>query len=190
MTLVHRADVVLDGSAPCLMYGYGAYEDSFEPEFDRALISLLDRGVVFAHAHVRGGGELGRAWWLEGRLGRKERTFDDFVDVADALADGVVDGHRIAARGLSAGGLLAGAVYSRAPRRWRGVVAEVPFVDVVTTMLDASAPLTAQEVRRNRATRGAPRTSPGWPPTRRTRTCRRWQTARGCLSPGLCTIRG
>lgn len=145
VTLVHRADVPLDGSAPCLMYGYGAYEYSFEPEFDRALISLLDRGVVFAHAHVRGGGELGRAWWLEGRLGRKERTFDDFVDVADALADGVVDGHRIAARGLSAGGLLAGAVYSRAPRRWRGVVAEVPFVDVVTTMLDASAPLTAQE---------------------------------------------
>lgn len=145
VTLVHRADVPLDGSAPCLLYGYGAYEWCDDPAFDPALPSLLDRGVVFAHAHVRGGGERGRRWWLDGRLQHKQHTFSDFVDVADALAAGVVDGGRIVCRGLSAGGLLMGAVYSQAPRRWAGVVAEVPFVDVVTTMLDETVPLTAQE---------------------------------------------
>ncbi len=145
VTLVHRADVPLDGTAPCLLYGYGAYEWSDEPAFDPALPSLLDRGVVFAHAHVRGGGEQGRRWWLDGRLQHKQHTFSDFVDVADALADGVVDGGRIVCRGLSAGGLLMGGAYSQAPQRWAGVVAEVPFVDVVTTMLDESLPLTAQE---------------------------------------------
>jgi len=145
VTLVHRDDVALDGSAPCLVYAYGAYEYCFEPEFDAALPSLLDQGVVFAHAHVRGGGELGRRWWQDGRLAAKQHTFDDLVDCADALASGFVDGERLVARGLSAGGLLMGAVFSQAPRRWRGVVAEVPFVDVVTTMLDPSVPLTAQE---------------------------------------------
>ncbi len=145
VTVVRRADIALDGKAPCLLYGYGAYEYSYEPEFDLSLPSLLDRGVVFAHAHVRGGGEGGRRWWLDGSLARKQHTFSDFVSVADALADGLVDGARLVARGLSAGGLLAGAVYSQAPRRWCGVVAEVPFVDVVTTMLDESIPLTAQE---------------------------------------------
>jgi oligopeptidase B len=145
VTLVRRADVALDGSAPCLLYAYGAYEYSFEPEFDVALPSLLDRGVVFAHAHVRGGGEGGRRWWLDGSLERKQNTFSDFVAVADALGDGLVDPRRIVARGLSAGGLLMGVAYSQAPRRWRGVLAEVPFVDVVTTMLDETIPLTAQE---------------------------------------------
>lgn len=145
VTVARRADVPLDGTAPCLLYGYGSYEYSEEPEFDPALPALLDRGVVFAHAHVRGGGELGRHWYEDGRLSHKQNTFNDFVDVADGLADGLVDGSRIVARGLSAGGLLMGAVYSQAPSRWRGVVAEVPFVDVVTTMLDASIPLTPQE---------------------------------------------
>lgn len=145
VTVVRRADLPLDGSAPCLLYGYGAYESCDDPVFDPALAVLLDRGVVFAHAHVRGGGERGRGWWLDGRLDRKQHTFSDFVDVADALADGVVDGARIVARGLSAGGLLMGAVFSQAPGRWAGIVAEVPFVDVVTTMLDESVPLTAQE---------------------------------------------
>ena len=144
VTVARRADTPLDGSAPCLLYGYGAYEYCFEPEFDPALASLLDRGVVFAHAHVRGGGELGRRWWLEGSLRHKQNTFGDFVAAADGL-DGLVDGERIVARGLSAGGLLMGAVFSQAPRRWRGVLAEVPFVDVVNTMLDESVPLTAQE---------------------------------------------
>lgn len=149
VTIWRRSDVALDGTAPCVLYGYGAYEYVFEPEFDAALPPLLDRGVVFAHAHVRGGGEMGRAWWEQGRLLHKRTTFDDFVDVADALAHdgalGLVDGGRIASRGLSAGGLLQGAVYSQRPDRWRAVVAEVPFVDVVTAMSDPSIPLTVNE---------------------------------------------
>jgi oligopeptidase B len=144
VTVSRRRDVPLDGTAPCLLYGYGAYEAVDEPEFAASLPSLLDRGVVFAHAHVRGGGENGRRWWLAGSLRHKQNTFGDFIAVADGL-DGLVDGRRIVARGLSAGGLLMGAVFSQAPRRWRGVVAEVPFVDVVNTMLDESVPLTAQE---------------------------------------------
>ncbi len=103
-TVVRHRDTPLDGTAPALVYGYGAYEYTFEPEWDPALPSLLDRGVVFAHAHVRGGGEGGRRWWLDGRLGHKQNTFSDFIAVADGLADGLVDGARIASRGLSAGG--------------------------------------------------------------------------------------
>jgi oligopeptidase B len=143
-TVVRRRDTPLDGSAPLLLYGYGAYEAVEEPEWDPALPSLLDRGAVFAHAHVRGGGEGGRRWWLDGRLDRKQNTFSDHVAVADALADRV-DPSRIVSRGLSAGGLLQGAVFSQRPDRWRAVVAEVPFVDVVTTMFDPSVPLTASE---------------------------------------------
>lgn len=145
VTVVRHRDTPLDGTAPALVYGYGAYEYTFEPDWDAALPSLLDRGVVFAHAHVRGGGEGGRRWWLDGRLEHKQHTFDDFVAVADGLAAGHVDGARIASRGLSAGGLLQGAVFSQRPERWRAVVAEVPFVDVVTTMFDASIPLTVNE---------------------------------------------
>jgi oligopeptidase B len=145
VTLARRRDTALDGSAPCLFYGYGAYEACFEPEFDPALPSLLDRGVVYAHAHIRGGGEGGRTWWLDGRMEHKQNTFSDLIAVADHLADGLVDGDRIATRGISAGGLLQGAVFSQRPDRWRAVVAEVPFVDVVTTMLDASIPLTSGE---------------------------------------------
>jgi oligopeptidase B len=143
-TLIRHRDTPLDGSAPALVYGYGAYEYTFEPDWDPALPSLLDRGVVFVHAHVRGGGEGGRTWWLDGRLERKQNTFTDFLAVADGL-DGLVDGARIASRGLSAGGLLQAAVFSQRPERWRAVVAEVPFVDVVTTMFDASIPLTVGE---------------------------------------------
>jgi oligopeptidase B len=144
VTVVRRRETPLDGSAPALLYGYGAYEASDDPTFDPALPSLLDRGVVFAHAHVRGGGEGGRRWWLDGRLARKQNTFTDHLAVADGLAS-LVDGSRLATRGLSAGGLLQAAVMSRRPERWRAVVAEVPFVDVVTTMFDASIPLTANE---------------------------------------------
>jgi len=143
-TVVRHRDTPLDGTAPALLYGYGAYEYTFEPEWDPALPSLLDRGVVFVHAHVRGGGEGGRRWWLDGRLEHKQHTFGDHAAVADGLA-GLVDGDRLASRGLSAGGLLQGAVLSQRPDRWRAVVAEVPFVDVVTTMLDASIPLTVNE---------------------------------------------
>jgi oligopeptidase B len=141
--LRHR-DTPLDGSAPAVLYGYGAYEAVDDPAWDPALPSLLDRGVVYVHAHVRGGGEGGRRWWLDGRLAAKQNTFTDHVAVADGL-DGLVEGSRLATRGLSAGGLLQGAVFSQRPERWRAVVAEVPFVDVVTTMFDPSIPLTITE---------------------------------------------
>ena len=145
-TILRHRDTALDGAAPCVMYAYGAYEAVYpDQEWDPAIASLLDRGVVYVHAHVRGGGEGGRRWWLEGRLGHKQHTFDDHLAVADGLAAGLVDGDRIATRGLSAGGLLQGAVLSQRPERWRAVVAEVPFVDVLTTMLDPSIPLTVNE---------------------------------------------
>ncbi|HTU30596.1 MAG TPA: prolyl oligopeptidase family serine peptidase, partial [Solirubrobacteraceae bacterium] len=151
VTIARHHSTPLDGSAPCLLYGYGAYEDSNDPAFERSLPSLLDRGVVYAIAHIRGGGEGGRSWWQQGRLRRKPTTFGDHIAVADWLAGdapaaaALVDGSRIVTRGASAGGLLQGAVYSMRPDRWRAVVAEVPFVDVVTTMLDPSIPLTVNE---------------------------------------------
>jgi oligopeptidase B len=150
VTIACRVETRLDGTAACLLYGYGAYEACLDPEFETSLPSVLDRGVVYAVAHVRGGGERGRQWWQQGRLRAKPTTFSDFVEVASWLAgDGagpaLVDGRRIVSRGLSAGGLLQGAVYSRAPGRWRAVVAEVPFVDCVTSMLDPSIPLTINE---------------------------------------------
>ena len=143
-TIIRHRDTPLDGTAPALLYGYGAYESPFEPEWDPALPSLLDRGVVYVHTHVRGGGEGGRRWWLDGRLEHKQNTFTDHLAVADGLV-GLVDGDRLATRGLSAGGLLQGAVFSQRPERWRAVVAEVPFVDVVTTMFDEKTPLTINE---------------------------------------------
>jgi oligopeptidase B len=145
VTLAYRECTPLDGSAPCLLHGYGAYEFALDPEFDRSLPSLLDRGVIYATAHIRGGGECGRAWWHQGRLRAKPTTFTDYLAVADWLAGRRVDGSRIVSRGISAGGLLQGAVYSMRPDRWRAIVAEVPFVDVVNTMLDASIPLTVNE---------------------------------------------
>jgi oligopeptidase B len=145
-TVVRHRDTPLDGTAPALVYGYGSYEVVFEPEWDPALPSFLDRGAVFVFAHVRGGGENGRRWYLDGKLQHKQHTFDDHIAVADGLATaGLVDPDRIATRGLSAGGLLQGAVFSQRPDRWRAVVAEVPFVDVVTTMFDQSTPLTITE---------------------------------------------
>jgi oligopeptidase B len=146
VTIAHRRGLPRDGSAPCLLYGYGAYEACEWPAFSVATASLLDRGFVYAVAHVRGGGEGGRRWWLDGRLDRKRNTFTDFIAAAGMLArDGWAAPGRIVSRGLSAGGLLQGAVYSMAPGRWRAVVAEVPFVDCVTTMADPSIPLTINE---------------------------------------------
>ena len=149
VTLARLESTPLDGSAPCVLYGYGAYEATIDPEFDRSLPSLLDRGVVYAIAHIRGGGEGGRQWWQRGRLEHKPTTFTDFIAVADWLggSDGpaLVDPGRIVSRGASAGGLLQGAVYSMRPDRWRAVIAEVPFVDVVNTMVDPSIPLTIAE---------------------------------------------
>lgn len=148
VVVVRHRDTPLDGTAPCLLYGYGSYEACCDPDWGidwwRSLPSLLDRGVVFAVGHPRGGGEMGRRWWEDGHLAAKHHTFDDQAAVAEHLLDGRV--RAVVTRGLSAGGLLQGALYGRRPRLWAGVVAEVPFVDVVTTMLDASLPLTAQEL--------------------------------------------
>jgi oligopeptidase B len=132
--------------APCLLYGYGAYEISIDPAFSGARLSLLDRGVVFAIAHVRGGGELGRRWYEDGKFHAKPNTFSDFVACADHLVDaGITSRDRLAIRGGSAGGLLIGAVLNLRPDVAAVAVAEVPFVDVVSTMSDASIPLTVIE---------------------------------------------
>ncbi|RDH80007.1 S9 family peptidase [Mycolicibacterium moriokaense] len=149
VVVVRRRDVDLDGGRPLYLYGYGSYEVCLDPDFGfdwwRSLPSLLDRGVVCAFGQPRGGGEVGRRWWLDGRLRAKPHTFDDQAGVADFLADGLIDGKRIVSRGLSAGGLLQGALYSRRPERFAGIVAEVPFVDVLATMSDPSLPLTITE---------------------------------------------
>lgn len=146
VTIARRADVARDGTAPCLLYGYGAYGACIDPSFERSVASLLDRGVVYAVAHIRGGGENGHHWWEGGRMRNKRNTFTDFIAAAETLvADKWVDPARIVTEGVSAGGLLQGAVFSMAPERWRAVVARVPFVDVVTTMLDPTVPLTAGE---------------------------------------------
>ncbi|MGH8979477.1 MAG: S9 family peptidase [Acidimicrobiales bacterium] len=144
ISIVHRADVA--SPAPCLVYGYGAYEVSCDPVFSPRRLPLLDRGVVYAIAHVRGGGELGRRWYLDGKLAAKEHTVTDFIACARHLVDsGLTVPGRLAARGRSAGGLLMGAIVNRAPELFAAVVAEVPFVDCLTTMLDESLPLTVGE---------------------------------------------
>ena len=146
ISVVHRRDTPLDGSAPALLYGYGSYETSTDPSFRSSRLSLLDRGFVFAIAHVRGGGEMGRTWYEHGRLEHKANTFTDFVACADHLiAERYTTPARFAARGGSAGGLLMGAVATLRPELFAAIVAEVPFVDVVTTMLDPSLPLTVTE---------------------------------------------
>ncbi|WP_115728314.1 S9 family peptidase [Actinomyces culturomici] len=146
VTLVHRRGLVPDGTNAGWQIGYGSYEISYDPEFEILRLPLLERGVVLAIAHVRGGGELGRAWYEDGKMLVKLRTFEDFVDVADWLVDsGWVAPDRLIAEGRSAGGLLMGAVLNMAPSRFRVVVAGVPFVDALTTILDPSLPLTVGE---------------------------------------------
>ena len=148
MSLVYRPDLVGEppGGAPCLLYGYGSYETSIDPIFGSLRLSLLDRGFIFAIAHVRGGGEMGRRWYEEGKLAAKPTTFTDFVACARALVDGGLTApDRLVARGASAGGLLMGAVANLAPDLFRAVVAEVPFVDCLTTILDETLPLTVLE---------------------------------------------
>ncbi len=146
ISLAHRVGVARDGTAPLVLYGYGAYEISMDPWFSIPRLSLLDRGVVFAIAHVRGGGEMGRGWYEEGKLAAKASSFRDLVVAADHLADdGWCAPDRIAVRGGSAGGLLVGAAVNLAPERFRAVVGEVPFVDALNTILDPDAPLTATE---------------------------------------------
>jgi oligopeptidase B len=159
ISLVYRPDLVTgfrevpvglkpapDSTAPCLLYGYGSYEISMDPTFSSLRLSLLDRGFVFAIAHVRGGGEMGRQWYEEGKLAAKPNTFTDFVACARTLiAEGWTSPDRLVARGGSAGGLLMGAVANLAPELFRAIVAEVPFVDCLTTILDETLPLTVLE---------------------------------------------
>ena len=146
VSVVHRADVALDGTAPCLVYVYGAYETSMEPLFSFARLELLERGVMFAIAHVRGGGEMGRAWYEQGRMEHKANTFHDLVACVEHLvATGAADPARVAVRGGSAGGLTVGASLNLRPELFAAAVAEVPFVDVITTMSDPTIPLTVTE---------------------------------------------
>ncbi|MEJ7584094.1 MAG: S9 family peptidase [Acidimicrobiales bacterium] len=146
ISVVWKRGVARDGTAPCLLYGYGSYEASMDPWFSIARLSLLDRGMVFAIAHVRGGGELGRGWYEDGKLLAKPNTFSDFVACARHLVDdGWSAPDRLVARGGSAGGLLMGAVANIAPDLFRAIVAEVPFVDALNTILDPTLPLTVVE---------------------------------------------
>ena len=146
VSLVYKKGFKKDGSAALYQYAYGSYGMSTDPGFNLSVVSLLDRGVVYAIAHIRGGEEMGRAWYDNGKLLHKQNTFNDFVDVTRALvAKGYVAKDRVAASGGSAGGLLMGAVANQAAADYRVLVAQVPFVDVVTTMLDASIPLTTNE---------------------------------------------
>lgn len=146
MSVVHRADLVRDGTAPAYLYAYGSYGFSTEPYFRSNLISMLDRGVVCAVAHVRGGSEMGRVWKDTGKMMHKINTFTDFIACAEQLIkDKYTTPHRLAIEGGSAGGLLIGAVVNMRPDLFQVAHAAVPFVDVVTTMLDASIPLTTGE---------------------------------------------
>jgi oligopeptidase B len=146
VSVVYRKDTPVDGTAALYLYAYGSYGLSADPVFSSARLSLLNRGFVYAIAHVRGGQERGRRWYEAGRLGRKWNTFNDFVDVTDFLvARGYGARDRVFAAGGSAGGLLVGVLANVAPERYRGLIAHVPFVDVVTTMLDESIPLTTLE---------------------------------------------
>jgi len=146
VSIVYRKDTPLDGSAPLFQYGYGSYGICIDPTFSSSRLSLLDRGFVYAIAHVRGGQELGRRWYDSGRLLNKWNTFRDFIDVTEHLvARKYADPRLVFASGGSAGGLLMGAVINTAPEKYAGIVANVPFVDVVTTMLDESIPLTTLE---------------------------------------------
>lgn len=146
VSIVHKKGLALDGNNPALLYGYGAYEHSVDPAFSVSRLSLLERGFVFAIAHVRGGGELGRRWYEEGKLAYKPNTFYDFVACARALIDnGLTSPELLVGRGGSAGGLLIGAVANMAPDLFGGLVAEVPFVDCLTTISTPDLPLTITE---------------------------------------------
>ena len=146
ISIVYRRGLRLDSTSPALLYGYGAYELSTDPMFDPARLSMLDRGFVFAIAHVRGGGEMGREWYEDGKFLHKMNTFTDFIACGDRLVElGYTNPRRLAIRGRSAGGLLIGAVVNMRPDLFACAVAQVPFVDALTTMLDDKLPLTVNE---------------------------------------------
>ena len=146
ISLLYRRDTPIDGTAPCLLYGYGAYGISIPASFGTTRLSLVDRGFVYAIAHIRGGKDKGFRWYAEGRRDKKTNTFTDFIAAAAYLGEnGYADANRIVGWGGSAGGMLIGAVANMAPDRFAGLIAEVPFVDVLNTMLDDSLPLTPPE---------------------------------------------
>lgn len=146
VSLVYRKGFERDGKAAMLQYAYGSYGSSTDPRFNGPIVSLLDRGMVYAIAHIRGGQEMGRKWYDDGKLFHKKNTFTDFIDVTDDLVkQGYAAKDRVAAYGGSAGGLLMGAISNMAPGKYRVILSQVPFVDVVTTMLDPTIPLTTNE---------------------------------------------
>ncbi|PZQ17009.1 MAG: S9 family peptidase [Ancylobacter novellus] len=146
VTVIHRAGLALDGQAPCLLYGYGAYGISIPASFSGGRLSLVDRGFVYAIAHIRGGTEKGWGWYLDGKLANKTNSFTDFIAAAEALvAQGFTKAGSIVAHGGSAGGMLMGAVANMRPDLFAAVLAEVPFVDVLATMMDETLPLTPPE---------------------------------------------
>src|SRR5205807_22285 len=146
VSLLLRRGTPLDGSRPVLLYAYGSYGATIEPTFNSNVLSLVDRGFIYAIAHIRGGQEMGRRWYDDGKMMHKLNTFRDYIDVGEELVRlKYTSRDRLVANGGSAGGLLMGAVVNMRPDLFRAVVADVPFVDVINTMLDASLPLTAQE---------------------------------------------
>ncbi len=146
VTLLYRKDTKLDGSAPCLLYGYGAYGITIPAGFNTNCLSLADRGFVYAIAHIRGGKDKGFSWYEDGKMEKKVNTFKDFISAADHLVrQGFTAYDRIIAEGGSAGGMLMGAVANMAPEKFAGIIAAVPFVDVLNTMLDDTLPLTPPE---------------------------------------------
>jgi oligopeptidase B len=146
ISLVYRKGLEKDGNNPLLLSGYGSYGSSREPTFSSVRLSLLDRGIVYAIPHIRGGSEMGRYWYEEGKLFNKKNTFTDFIDCAEYLIEQkFTNPDRMFAQGGSAGGLLMGAVVNMRPDLWKGILAGVPWVDVITTMLDSSIPLTTSE---------------------------------------------
>lgn len=146
LSLVYKKGTALDGSAPLVLYGYGSYGINMDPYFSTVRLSLLDRGFIYVIAHIRGGQEMGRYWYEDGKLLKKMNSFTDFIDCADYLVKiNYTDYNKMVAVGGSAGGLLVGAVANMAPEKFAAIVAQVPFVDVLTTMLDESIPLTTSE---------------------------------------------
>jgi oligopeptidase B len=146
VSLIYHRDTPLDGTAPALLYGYGSYGITVPAAFNTNILSLADRGFVYAIAHVRGGKDKGFSWYEDGKRDKKSNTFHDFIAVAAHLVSaGYTSHHRIVAQGGSAGGMLMGAVVNMAPEAFGGIIAEVPFVDVLTTMLDDTLPLTPPE---------------------------------------------
>lgn len=146
VSLLMRADTKLDGSSPVLLYGYGSYGHALGSSFRPSILSLVDRGMIYAIAHIRGGTEKGRRWYLDGKLKKKTNTFKDFISAGEALiAEGYTSKGRIVGHGGSAGGMLMGAVVNMRPDLFAAIIAEVPFVDVINTMLDPTLPLTPPE---------------------------------------------